>query len=598
MGDDNIHTGNGSGSGVTGAGRDAGDATLTALDGPKIDRRTSLQLLGTAGFAGLAATVSEEATAAERADSDEDAETQPQRGGTIQAGWLTNELDNLDPHLAGTVGPMQLLPNVFNGLLKFNQEGEIVGDIAADWTVPDQTTYRFSLREGVTFQNGEPLTASSVKWSLNRLQGFDRSPHVDKVDTVESIDVPDETTVVVNLDRPTAPFLAFMTVVPGRAGAIVSRTAIEEMGVEAYNRRPVGSGPFRITGRERAESLTLERYEDYWGTRNGNQLPYLDSIRVRLIPEPTTLWTALNTGSIQFASSLPGQFARQAENSRRLQVTGVSPGNWQCVSLLCNNPAEEPYTEWARIASGNEVQGAQRWDGEEVPTANKQVRKAIAHALDREEIVEKGYFGWADPAHSLFNPAIPWLYEEQPEPGQYHDPERARQLLDEAGYTGSPRFSASLLGTPDNERAMTVIQSQLSNVGIEANLEVQQTSSFWTAIYDYTNAMSMYWGAGDVDPWMSIWRQLHTPVEGTNKGVWQKSLWSNEEFDSLIQQSFRTPDREQRKQYLKQAEEIFVEEAPYAMTTFPLLPKPANKRLQGVDVQLGLSDFRAAYLTG
>ncbi|TKX84129.1 ABC transporter substrate-binding protein, partial [Halorubrum sp. SS5] len=93
-------------------------------------------------------------------------------------------------------------------------------------------------------------------------------------------------------------------------------------------------------------------------------------------------------------------------------------------------------------------------------------------AIDREELVSTAYFGFAEPAHSLINPAIAWAYQEQPENAQMYNPERARELLDEAGYTGEPRFSGSILGTPTDERVMTVLQQQLSNVGIDATLDV------------------------------------------------------------------------------------------------------------------------------
>lgn len=572
------------------------DDSYYDLEGPKIDRRTTMKLISAAGFTGLASALAG-CTGSESGSSDQTPAAEKKYGGKVKVGWLTNELVNLDPHMADKGVQIQVISNVFNGLLTFNKKGEMVGDIAKDWKISNQTTYEFTLEEGITFQNGESVDADAVKRSLDRLRGLKKSPHISKVKPIKRIETPNPTTVQIELKEAVAPFLAFMTCVPGRAGAIVSTKAIKKMGAEKYNRMPVGSGPFKVTDRETGTSLTLKKFENYWETESGNQLPYLDQIKIQLIPEPSTLWTALKTGSIKYASSLPGQFGDQAKQSSQIDVRGVSPGNWSCISMLCNNPAKEPYMKYAKMAAGGSVKGVKKWKGKDIPTSNKKVRKAVSMALNREEIVDRGYFGWAKPAHSLFNPVIGWLYEEKSKSGQYQDIEQAKQLLDETGYTGDPRFKMNLLGVPEDKRIMTVIQSQLSNVSIDATLNIQQPSTYWTTIYEYTQLSSVYGGATDIDPWMSWYRQLHTPEENSSAGGWQKNLYSNKEFDKLIEKSLRTPDRKKRKEYIKKAEKIFIEEAPYAMTAFTLLPKPSTKDFNGLGVQVGLSNFHTAYLS-
>lgn len=566
------------------------------LEGPKIDRRTTMQMVGAAGFTGLSATLAGCTGSGNGGGSNGSKQTQKKSGGKIKAGWLTNEIVNLDPHKVDKGVQMQVVSNVFNGLIAFNKKGEMVGDVAKDWTIKNKTTYEFKIRKGITFHNGEPLDASAVKRSLNRLRNFEKSPHISKVKPIKSIEAPDKTTVRIKLKTPVAPFIAFMTCVPGRAGAIVSTKAIEKMGTKKYNRKPIGSGPFKVGARETGSSLTLKKFNDYWATKNGNQLPYLDEVQIRLIPSPSTLWSALKTGSIKYASSLPGQFGNRAKRSSQIEVRGVSPGNWQSIALLCNNPAKEPHTSYAKIAAGNAPKGAKKWKGKTVPTANKNVRKAISKALDRQEIVKKGYYGWAKPANSLFNPTIGWLYEKKPDPGQYQDVKKAKQLLNQAGYTGNPRFKMNLLGVPEDKRAMTVIKSQLSDVGIKATLNIQQPSTYWTTIYEYSQIGSMYGGATDIDPWMSWFRQLHTPEKDSSAGGWQKNLYSNKKFDKLLEKSYKTPKQGKRKEYIKKAEEIFIEEAPYAMVAHTLLPKPSTKDLNGMGVQIGLSNFHTAYL--
>lgn len=586
-----------------------GDIDKGDLEGPKVDRRTTLKLLGAGGMttvaASLAGCMGDNESAGSSNDNTDtqvdqetqnDAGTQPaQQGGSITAGWALDAIEMLDPHYVDLYQQITIFSNIFSGITKLNSKGEIVGDLAKDWTLPDDTTYEFQLHEGVTFHNGDTLDAEAAKWSIERLMNSDDSPHVGKVKPIESVEAPDSTTLRINLKEPTAPFITFMTRGPGRAGTIVNKTAVEN-DPEKYQRRPVGSGPFKLTERSQGESLTLEAFDDYWETDdNGNQLPYLDEITINLIPEPSTMWTALKTDEIQYTDEIPPQNAKLSKKLDNIEVTGTNSGEWSSISMLCNDPASDEWKDKQSYASGNE-QPTDHWNDKDLATSNKKVRQAVAKAIDREALVEKAHFGYAKPAHSIINPSMTWAYDEKPDNAQEYDPEGAKQLLDEAGYTGEPRFTARILGTPADKRVMTVVQQQLSKVGINLKLNVQQESSFWDNIYRYNHMFQVYGGGGDIDPWMSWWKQLKTPREGDSSGAWQKNLYSNTEFDKLLEQSFGTPDQEKRRKIIKEAEQIFLEDVPYAMTTFPLTPKGRQTSLTSVGNQVGLSNFHRASL--
>lgn len=567
-----------------------------ALEGPSIDRRTTLKILGAAGMAGLAGCTGggDGGSGNSGGGSTKEKEgSAAKKGGSIQAGFQTDNLEFLDPHYVDKGAQMQVISNVFSGLLKIDEENKIVGDLAKDWKIPDKTTYIFTLREGVTFHNGDPLKAKQVKWSLDRLKSNEKSEHHGKVTTVDSVEASGEHEVTIKMSEPTAPFLAFMTNVPGRAGSIVHKSA--EKNSKAYNKKPIGSGPFKVKSRSMGESLTLAKYDDYWETDDeGKQLPYLDEVKIRLIPEPSTLWSAISSESIHHCAQITGQFAKQGENMSSLNVRKTSSGDWSCIAPLGSDPAKEP--KKAKIASGYD-KVTTKWKGKELPTANKKVRQAIAMAIDRDEIVKKAYFGYAVPAHSVFNPTMSMVYEEKPEPGQYHDPKKAKQLLDDAGYTGNPRFSFKLLGMPEYKRWMTIIQQQLSDVGIKVELDIQQPSSYWDAIYRYEHMVTTYGGSTDIDPYMTWWKQLGTPDPETSLGVWQKSMMYDKKFDDALLKSFKTPKPEKRKQYIRQAEKIFLDEAMYAMTVFMLKAKIDVASLKNVGIQVGLSNFHRAHLT-
>ena len=586
-----------------------GDISRSDLEGPTIDRRTTMKLLGTAGIGATAGCLggggesgggSGDGEMASDGDtgSDESGGASGSTGGRITAGWLTDEIEFLDPHMVDLGIQIEVHSNLFNGLLKLDQNNQIVGDAAADWSLPDDTTYVFELNEGMTFHNGDPLDAEAVKWSLERLQGMETSPHTGKVSNVESIEA-DGLELTVSLSEPYAPFVAFMLRGPGRAGTIVHESAADDP--EGYTRMPIGSGPFELVDRTPGESLTLDAYDGYWETdADGNALPYLDGVDIELIPEPSTMWSALNGGEIDFANLLTGEFAQQAEARDNLAVQTTSAGEFAGLAMLSTNPAD--HVETVRWISGFDEDPTTMWNDQDLPTADVRVRKAITMAIDREAVAQRGWFNYAEPAHMLYNPAQGWVYsalnDGEPEPGFYYDPETAEQLLEEAGYTGDPRLELTVLALPENERELTVVQDQLSEVGIELELDIQQQSSFWDNTYRYEQELVAYGGAADIDPWMSEFKQFGNPDEETGEGAWQRSLYFSEEFSELINEANATPNLDDRADMYQDIHEQFVEDAPYAPTVHPLNPKAAVSGLSGVGTQAGLSVFRSASLDG
>jgi peptide/nickel transport system substrate-binding protein len=569
------------------------------LEGPRIDRRTATKLLAAGGLTGLAGCSGGGSGDGGGGDTDTDTESSEgsseatgSGGGSITAGWNIDQIEYVDPHYVDKGQEIYLHSNIYSGLVKIGADGSIVGDLASDWTLPDSSTYVFDLKEGGTFHNGDPLDAEAVKASFERLMSLDDSPHLSKLSAVESVTAEDETTLRISLSETVGPFISFLTRGPGRAGTIVhAPSATAEP--EEYNRMPVGSGAFELTERESGEYLQLEAHDGYFGTDDeGNALPYLDSIRINLIPEPSTMWTAIRGGEIDYSISIPAENAGQAESMSGLNVVGTNPGAWFCVAPLASNPSQ---VDFAQFSTGS-AQVTDKWADQDLPTTDTRVRQAIAMAIDREALVERAFFGYAEPAHSLFNPAITWLHESEPDPGQYYDPEAARSLLDEAGYTGDPRMTLTLLGVPGDERRMTVVQEMLSQVGIEVELNVQQSSAYWDNLYSYENALVMYDGYVDIDPWMTMWKQLKTPTENGSAGAWQANLYSNPDFDALLEQDYSTSDFDERAEIMQQAEELFLEDAAWAMTTFPLIPKASTADLTGVGNQAGLSNFHTASL--
>lgn len=575
------------------------DVTKEQLSGPKIDRRTTLKLLSAGGFTGLSVGMSgclgdEDDT--EETDDQDPADPDDRAGGQITAGVLGDTVDFLDPHLVGSSREIRVHANIFNGITKLNQDAELVGDLASDWTVPDDTTYVFEIEEGVTFHNGDPLGPEEIVWSIERLLDFEESQHRGKVENIEEM-VVDDQELTIHLEEPQAPFIIFLTAAMGRSGAIVHESAEEDR--DAYNEMPIGSGPFEIVDRVRGESITLEAYDDYWETDdNGNQLPYLDRIELEMVPEPSTMWSAVETGQLDFTHEITGEFGQQAQNVDGLTVDSASTGQWTAMRMITKNPADHP--EYAQAATRGTIDELPDYD--EIPTSDIRVRQAVAAAIDREQLVNTGFFGFALPAHQLYNP-VQFMYEEEPDPGHYHNPERAEELLEEAGYADG--FEAELVSLPIYERMATVIQENLSQVGIDITIDFREPSIYWGSdgIRGYDTLFGIARGSSDIDPWMSYWRQLGSNHEISGKGDStfgdeKHNLWNNDEFDDLIIEDSVTADPERRRELLSEAMEIFIDESPFAMLVFPTPPVIRRERLQDVGIQSGVREYLHAYVTG
>ena len=577
---------------------------LDSLSGPKIDRRTTMKMMLSAGYVGAASALAGCTGGTEDGKADGgsgegdqgDTEQTPESGVSskkVTVGYLADSINRMNPYAilsnTGTRATAQIMTFPNSGLLTVMPGEGIVGDIAADWNAVDGTTWEFQIRENLKFHDGEPIDATSVKKSYEYIleQGEKLGSAYDEMKWITDMEVPDSHTLVLRTDEPVSMLPSLLTDEPGSGDVMpVDRYDIQS---EEFRFKPVGAGPFVVEEINPGQNVIFSRFKDHYETdEDGNQLPYVDELEVRVIPEPSTLYAALESGSVDLAVLLGGNFANQADQNPDLSVTLTENATWACIAMLCNKPHE--HKEWAKHAAGTEPENVtEEWKGKDLPTSDAKVRRAIAMAIDRDEVAEKAYFGWAKPAHHIINETITWLYEEEPDPGQYYDPERAGELLDEAGYTGNPRFSAPITCTPSREREFQVLVEQLSRDPINLDLELQviEDSAYFSTIYSYTEMLIEYDGSADIDPYQSWGKQLHTPNK-PGWGTFQKNLYSNPKFDELLEKSFRATDREERKQHGMELKRIFIEDAPYAMTVHPQVPLLHTNDLGGVVAPAGM----------
>jgi peptide/nickel transport system substrate-binding protein len=353
---------------------------------------------------------------------------------------LTAEPANLDfTRTDGAAIPEALLVNVYEGLVALDQEtGEIVPALAESWTVsPDGLVYDFTLRDGVTFSNGEPFTADDVKFSIERVQSDDWTISLkDGMSVVSGVEVVSPTQARVTLARPSNSWLFRMTT---RIGAM-----FDPSGVADLANTPVGTGPYTVSEFRRGDALVLARRDDYWG-----EAPAIGQVVLQYFDDATAATNALLTDGIDVIGTVQApESLAQFEGDDRFQVIeGTTNGE---VTLAMNN------------ASG--------------PTSDPRVRRAIAMAIDHQAVLDTAWAGRGTVIDTMVPPTDPW-YQPLPDVTPF-DPDAARALLAEAG-TPNPTLRFRIANLPYAVASAQVVQSQLAAVGIDAQIEPLEFPARW-----------------------------------------------------------------------------------------------------------------------
>lgn len=419
--------------------------------------------------------------------------------------------------------------------------GNTTEGLATSWEAnEDSTVWTFNLREGVTFQDGTPFNAEAVKFNLDRWNDPDNEYRFDKPfvpwtwvfggfgedSLLESAEVVDEHTVRLNL-RNSVGFLPAM--LASSYFGMHSPAAIQEAGADygTPNYGAVGTGPFEFEQWIDGDRVTLSRYENYWGEPAG-----VEAVVFLGIEDPTARLAQLKSGALDIAVNLASDDLQQVEADQNLEVATVEAN--LNVGYLAMHQANEPFD-------------------------NELVRQAIAHAIDKEAIVEAFYAGLGTVASEFVPPALWGRADLDNYP---YDPERARELLAEAGYPDG--FQTQLWYMPVSrpyypapEPIATTMASYLADVGIQAEL---LTEDWGTYLEDYnTGKFPMYmlgWSADYADPDNFLYTFF-----GPNSAPEQLG-WNNQEVFDLLDQARQAATEEERQSLYAQAAEIINEQVP------------------------------------
>ncbi len=431
----------------------------------------------------------------------------------------SSDIQSMDP-AAGVDSPSAILnKHIYNGLTKIDENKEVVGDLAESFEMVDDVTYKFKLREGVKFHNGEELKASDVKFTLERCKTMPKA--MSNASAIDHVTVEGDYDLTVHLNKP---YPSLQYILNDTSMKILSEKAVTEAG-ESYGENPVGTGPFKFKEWVPNDHWTLERFDDYF-----DGPAEAASITMRIIPEGSARCIALETGEIDLTINVDPTDAVNIESNPDLMLESHPSSS---VEYLALNTQKEALSD-------------------------VRVRPAIAYALNRQEFVDTIVEGRGEVANSFIAKTIPgWNEELEPYP---QDVEKAKELLAEAGYGDGLSLKIYVSGDVRN-RSAQVVQAQLKEAGIDVDINVYE----WGAFQDSINAgehdmLILGWTNTTCDPEYSTTPLFHSKNCGIGGN---RAFLQDETLDAMIDAASVQTDNEKRLQEYKDIQVYLKELCPW-----------------------------------
>lgn len=460
------------------------------------------------------------------ANSDAQSEAQKEPAGEVTPDHdfivaVSSDVKTLDPHATNDSASSLIFQHLYSTLTALDVEGKIVPGLAEGWEKVSETEYKFKLREGVKFHNGEELKASDVKFSIEREKEGARTAYL--MEKVKEVRADSDYEVTLILSEPDGSLLYNLS---QGASSILNEKAVTEAG-EEYAQSPVGTGPLKFKEWVPNDHITLVRHEEYFN----KEKPISQSLTFRVIPEATSRTIALETGEVDAVGGIaPVDITRVEGNADLEHVFVVNTG----VEYVGFNFEREPFN-------------------------NKLVRQAICHAIDKQSVIDVALEGRGEISNTVVGIPIPG--RDETVEGYAYDPEKAKELLKEAGFENGFKTTLKTSGDVRSQEAQ-VVQMNLKDVGIECELELLDWGAYLEAIN--SGDMDMYiisWGNPTMDPAES----LNPLFNSKNWGpTGNRMHYKNEEVDALLDEMMRVSDEEKRLELSSQIQHKVVEDAPWA----------------------------------
>ena len=524
-------------------------------------------------------------------------DTEPVSGGVFLEAKL-GDATYINPVLTAESVGGTLVEYIFESLITVDAASKVVPQLALDYDVsPDQLTWTFTLREDVTWHDGAPFTAQDVKFTFDsmlhpmytgpyrgnfaglrgvqemdgELAAIAAQAQEEEISPEEAADLqierysqwleldavftPDPYTVVLQLDEPFAPFLLYcggIGILPQHLLEDSQGAAMEE---HPFNREPVGTGRFRFKEWQAGEYISLTRNDAWWGSPG----PYVDEIVIKVIPDWNVLEIALETGELDLGV-VQHENAQRIEEQEHLSLHEYPRFTYTFMGLNMNNPLFQ----------------------------DKAVRQAMAYAIDQQAMVDEIFAGRGTVASTHASPAR-WDYN--PDVRTYpHDPDKARQILTDAGWEWSEddgwmrdgeklAFTLYTHQQQQREAAVVVIQEDLNQIGIDVEVQILDWPTFvgQVLIGRQFDAAVVAWNLGPDPDSYSIWH--------THGGMYNFIGYSDSRVDAILEEARRVLDQERRLELYQELQEILAEEQPYVFLFYPNGLEALNQRMRANEAE-------------
>ncbi len=475
-------------------------------------------------------------------------------GATLRAGITGYDVINtLDPGKATLIPEYYVIWAIFNGLLKFDEKMEIVPDLAESYKVEPDGSLEFKLHANVKFHDGSAMTSEDVKFTLERLLDDKfASPNRSKVSAIDQVTAVDPTTVRIKTKEPFAPLLTFLT--NARTGTqILPKGAVEQMGAEAFGRKPIGTGAFMVKEWTAKERVALEASPHYFYLG----LPKLGAVEMPLIPEESSGVTALLGNQIDLTSTAPFADVPELEKRTDIRVFRQAGLNTRFIALNHRKP----------------------------PFDDVHFRRAVSLAFDREAMVKVVLFGEGVSSHGLIPPSLKFAYDPKPRELTTFNAARAKEELAKSKYKAGTEAAILTWGAGWWKRVAEVWTAQVNQtLGTVLRVEVTEANTVY-ARQRAGDFQGSVWGwLGFVDPDEYLYDVLYS------KGYRNFQGYSNPKLDDLLVKARQELDRGKRGQLYKEAEAMMIEDMPIVPCFCSNVHNLASTKVSGF-VQLPYSNY-------
>ncbi|TQR17751.1 glutathione ABC transporter substrate-binding protein [Psychrobacillus soli] len=456
-----------------------------------------------------------------------------------------SDAENLDHQFMSTINAASVTHGkVYEGLVGRDKNAEFVPLLAENWEQISDTVWEFSLREDVTFHDGEPFTSEAVKKTFERLLDPNvGSPRAGALSMVQEIKVVDNHTVQFILSESYAPLLSILA---SHESGIISPKAIERFGKELIN-EPVGTGPFRFEHWKPGQEIVLVRNEEYWGSASE-----LAKVVFKVVPEETTRVSMIETGEAHVTEPLSVTMMETVENSSSSDLYRSESYGTEYLGFNVSKP----------------------------PFDNVLLRKAVGHAIELNSIRKGVFNNVGGVANSLLGSKV-FGYDETMQPYSYNLDE-AKRLMAEAGYKDGLTIKLTTMDSKERINLAEVIQSQLKGIGITVEIEVLEYGTF----VDTTNSgnTEMYilsWrnATGDAD--YNQYNLLHSSTHGAGGN---RFFYANPQVDEWIEQARQEMDSDKRVELYSKAQHKQMEDALYIPVRVIENVAAVHKNVEGFDI--------------